>query len=343
MNDRHDAQPEIIGDPPSLVRPRADLEPEAIAALLTGPSAPELLGRLGIDGEDATELSALLERAVSDAEILAAVTQTANRLRAGAGLAAQTADLAGQAGEHRALQQRIAPGEGLIEILALIAATDVVRTWHAARGLSAEQSWAVLADLGQQMRVHRRSSGRLGLHQLPWMALNWRGRLFQFGRLQFDLHRTGRDTDQERWILGTHIPARGPLTPSAVDDSFAQARDYFTAHFSDLAAHRPAGSPAFGTEFLCDSWLMNPQLPQFLGEGSNIGAFVRRWQIIETSPGADSAAFFVFGARPPYDPAALPRTTTLEREVAERLADGRGWENGLGRLVLPQNAARPAS
>ncbi|MGO2537770.1 MAG: acyltransferase domain-containing protein, partial [Brachybacterium tyrofermentans] len=58
-----------------------------------------------------------------------------------------------------------------------------------------------------------------------------------------------------------------------------------------------------------------------------------RWEIVSTSPGADGAAFFVFHALPPYDAAALPRTTRLERVVGERLADGRGWDSGLGRLV----------
>src|SRR5699024_1140078 len=88
-------------------------------------------------------------------------------------------------------------------ILALAVSTSTVRAWHRERGLSTEQSWHVLADLGQQMRVHRRSSGRLGLHQLPWMALNWRGRLVALGRLQFDLHRAERGTGQERWASGS--------------------------------------------------------------------------------------------------------------------------------------------
>jgi hypothetical protein len=78
---------------------------------------------------------------------------------------------------------------------------------------------------------------------------------------------------------------------------------------------------------------MNPELIEFLGADSNIGAFVSRWEIVATSPGNDSAAFFVFGARPPYDPASFPRRTRLEREVADRLADGRGWLDGKGMLL----------
>lgn len=336
MTDRRAAHPPFLGDPPISVLASDELSSDAVAAMLTAPSAAELLELLGITGQDQEDITPLLPRAASDPEILAEITRTANLLRAGAGLEVPTVDLESLASQHGALAQRLAPGEGLLAILSLAVSTSTVRAWHTARGLSVEQSWEVLADLGQQMRVHRLSSGRLGLHQLGWMALNWCGRLVHLGRLQFDLHRTGTGTDQERWVIGTHIPARGPLTPAAVEDSFVRATEYFTRHFADLEVDRPDGAARFGHEFLCDSWLMNPVLVQELGADSNIGAFVDRWEILSRTSGADGAdgaAFFVFNRRPPYDAAALPRTTRLERTVAERLADGRGWQTGVGHLV----------
>ncbi|APX34324.1 hypothetical protein BH708_18240 [Brachybacterium sp. P6-10-X1] len=333
MTSLRDASLQVHGDPPSAVRPVDELGAADVATMLTAPSAPELLDLLGITGQDHDELMPLLGPAAADDEILGEITRTANLLRAGAGLDVPEADLGSLGEHHRTLQQRLAPGEGLVAILALAVSTSTVRAWHAARGLSTELSWEVLADLGQQMRVHRRSSGRLGLHQLGWMALNWAGRLVHLGRLQFDLHRIEEGTGHERWVLGTHIPARGPLTPEAVEDSFLRATECATTHYADLDADRPQGAPAFGHEFVCDSWLMNPVLVDELGADSNIGGFVDRWEIVSHSPGADSAAFFVFGERPPYEAAALPRVTRLERVVAERLADGRGWEVGVGRLV----------
>lgn len=333
MTDRHDAPLQILGDPPRTVRACDELPEAAVAQMLTAPSAPALLERLGITGQDHGELSALIAPAVADPEILAEVTRTANLLRDGAGLDVPAADLGEHQQERTALQQRLAPGEGLLEILALAVSTSTVRAWHHERGLSTEQSWEVLADLGQQMRVHRRSSGRLGLHQLPWMALNWRGRLVSLGRLQFDLHRIEKGTGQERWMIGVHIPATGPLTPAAVEDSLERATAYFTTHFADLDRDRPAGAPRFGHEFHCDSWLVSPVLTDQLGAESNLGAFAARWEILSRNRGDDTAAFFVFGRRPPYDADTLPRRTRLERLVADHLSDGRGWEVGLGRLV----------
>ena len=336
---------ELLGDPPRVVRAVDALSADAVAVMLTAPSAPSLLERLGVTGQDHQELAALLPRAATDAEILTEVTDTANRLRASAGLDDDAVDLEALKARQDALQQRLLPGEGLLPILAFLVSTSTVRAWHRLRGLDEEQSWQVLADLGRQMRVHRSGTGRLGLHQLNWVAGNWAGRLVHLGRLQFDLSRRriarleqGADRTSEdeprRWVIGTHIPATGPLDPDAVDASFAAATAYFTAHYADLGADRTRGEPAFGHEFTCDSWLLSDALAEITGEDSNLARFAARWEPIGTNPqGADGALFFVFGLRPPADPATLPRRTRLERAVAERLADGRGWTSGTGRLV----------
>lgn len=321
-----------------------ELEAAAVRVMLTAPSRSALLDRLGITGEDAAELPALLDAAAADEEILTEVTALANRLRAGAGLEVPAVDLEREKSRHDALQQRLAPGEGLVPILALLVSTSTVRAWHAARGLSPEQSWHVLADLGQQMRVHRAGTGRLGLHQLNWVSGNWAGRLVHLGRLQFDLSqrrvarlatgavRTSPD-EPSRWVVGTHIPATGPLDPAEVEASFAAATAYFSEHYADLGAGRGEDVPAFGHEFTCDSWLLSEELAEVTGPTSNLARFAALWQMLVRTRMDDAALFFVFGLRPPVDPASLPRRTRLEQGVAERLSDGRGWTGGTGRLL----------
>ncbi|EWS81911.1 acyltransferase domain-containing protein [Brachybacterium phenoliresistens] len=348
--------------PPREVRADSDLPLDAYRVMLTAPSRAELLTLLGITGQDAEDLAPLADAAARDDEILAEVARTANALREAAGLEVPAVDLAARKAEHDALQQRLAPGEGLIPILAFLLSTDTVRSWHAARGLDREQSWHVLADLGQQMRVHRRGTGRLGLHQLNWVTGNWAGRLVHLGRLQFDLSRrrvarleqgadrpsdaqdttgsseaspaSAAEAEPMRWVVGTHIPATGPLDPAEVEASFAAATAYFTAHYADLGAGRGPDEPAFGHEFTCDSWLISDEFAQILGPDANLARFAALWERIGTIPGdGDGALFFVFGLRPPVDPADLPRRTRLERAVADRLADGRGWTSGKGRLL----------
>jgi hypothetical protein len=360
--------------PPAEIRAEDELTTADVRVMLTAPSRAALLEQLGITGADAEELLPLLDAAAADGEVLAEVTATANRLRAAAGLEVPAVDLVADKQRHDALQQRLAPGEGLIPVLAFLVSTSTVRSWHAARGLSESLSWHVLADLGQQMRVHRVGTSRLGLHQLHWVSGNWAGRLVHLGRLQFDLSRssvarlehgaegasaegagsegagaecTGAAAGAagtgatrtgtaglERWVVGTHIPATGPLDPAAVDASFDAAVAYFTQNYADLNADRPADAPRFGHEFTCDSWLLSDQFAEITGPESNLARFAARWELIGSDPrGADGALFFTFGRRPPVDPATLPRRTRLERGVAERLADGRGWTTGSGRLL----------
>ncbi|UVY83656.1 acyltransferase domain-containing protein [Brachybacterium sp. NBEC-018] len=329
---------------PTALHAEDELEAAAVRVMLTAPSRSALLDRLGITGEDAAELPALLDAAAADEEILTEVTALANRLRSGAGLEVPAVDLETEKSRHDALQQRLAPGEGLVPILALLVSTSTVRAWHAARGLSTEQSWHVLADLGQQMRVHRAGTGRLGLHQLNWVGGNWAGRLVHLGRLQFDLSRrrvarlaTGAERtspdEPSRWVVGTHIPATGPLDPAEVEASFAAATAYFSEHYADLGADRGEDEPAFGHEFTCDSWLLSEELAEVTGPTSNLARFAALWQMLVRTRMDDAALFFVFGLRPPVDPASLPRRTHLEQGVAERLADGRGWTGGTGRLL----------
>lgn len=329
---RPDDRPEILGDPPTVVRPAFALEADAVRLMLGARSLPRLMELLGISEQDRTELAAVLPAAVADDEVLAAVTEIANLLRREAGLDAEPAPLEQQVERLNALQERVLRGQGLIAILAHLVSTDVVRAWHAARGLGEEESWLALSDLGQQMRVHRATFGELGHHTVGWTAMNWTGRLFWLGRLQFDLHRR-RDRDGERWALGVHIPATGPLSPAAVEASLDAATAFFTARFADLGADRSPATPPFGREFECTSWLVSAELPGLLGPDSNLGAFARRWQIEDTYDAAGDAAFFVFHRRPPVVPEQLVARTRLERAVRERLVAGEGWRGGIGRLV----------
>ena len=59
---------------------------------------------------------------------------------------------------------------GLLPLLALVASADAVRRFHAARGLSPEDSASGLRDLGQQVAVHRRTYGEFGLHTQGWLV-----------------------------------------------------------------------------------------------------------------------------------------------------------------------------
>jgi hypothetical protein len=211
---------------------------------------------------------------------------------------------------------------GLLPILALVASADAVRRFHAARGISPEDSASGLRDLGQQVAVHRRTYGEFGLHTQGWLVGVWSGAYFWLGRLAFNLmHADGR------WAIDTHIPESGPLTPESVDESFARAEALFARHFADHPA----------IEWHCHSWLLDPHLADVLPADSNLVRFQGRWELYgEPEPGDHDAVFFVFRRRdvPAADRRLLPRDTRLQRAVLDRVGSERPWQLRHGRIPL---------
>lgn len=322
-----------LGDPVELVRATAPYTAPEVVTRLEDPALPATLERLGVTEPDLPELLSLIPAAIADPTALAAITEVAGELGSEAGLTATVAGIDHRKPELDAAQQDVRPGSGLVAILAHVVATETVRTWHAARGLSPVQTWDALSDLGQQLRVHRRVFDELGHHTLAFTAKNWAGRLFRLGRLQYELVRAPQPGSAPRWVLDVHVPATGPLAPAAVDDSLDAATGFFTEHFADLDRGRAPGTVPFGHEFTCRSWLLNPELTRVLGADSNLGSFARRWSLEESFEAARDIAFFVFGRRGAVDPVGLPSATRLERALRERLISGHGWAGARGRLI----------
>jgi hypothetical protein len=211
---------------------------------------------------------------------------------------------------------------GLLPLLALVASAGAVGRFHAARGLSPEDSASGLRDLGQQVAVHRRTYGEFGLHTQGWLVGVWSGAYFWLGRLAFNLMR-----DEGRWVIDTHIPESGPLTPAAVDESFARAEALYARHFADHPA----------TELHCRSWLLDPYLAEALPADSNLVRFQQRWELYgEPEPGDHDAVFFVFRRRDvrAADRRLLPRDTSLQRAVLDRVGSERPWQLRRGRIPL---------
>jgi len=268
---------------------------------------------LGFRDDDATDVAAAAARVQERGDEREAVAAMADRLRRAVGAFD---------GEGEAFWSGVAVdvadlGIGVLPMLALATTAPDVAAFHAARGVTREVSTATLADLGQQVWVHRLAYGEFGLHTYGWLALPWSGALYRLGRLQFNLERHG-----DGWLLDTHIPATGPLDPISVDASLVAAREFFARHFPECPV----------TGIVCRSWLLDPTLAERLPD-SNLAAFQRRWTAYgDPQPGEEDVLFFVFHRRAPVEVASLPTETALRRLVVERLASGGGWSTISGRL-----------
>ena len=210
-----------------------------------------------------------------------------------------------------------------------LAALADVRRFHVRRGIADEISWATLSDLGRNLTRDRLLFGEGGLRTSGWLTLHFRGAIYQVGRLQFNrmnvraAHVADAFRDGEP-ALGIHIPESGSLTPEACDDSLARARAFFARHFAETPTRLG----------ICTSWLLDPQLAEYLGPESNILRFQRRFTLVGDGYDSDADVLrFVFHRIAPNID-ELPRRTTLERAIVAHLNAGRHWRNRTGWLEV---------
>ncbi|MDQ0030535.1 acyltransferase domain-containing protein [Arthrobacter bambusae] len=219
-------------------------------------------------------------------------------------------------------------------IEALLRFSPVVYRHHLSLGIPPEASAAILADVGLNLRINRRVHGRFGLDTWGWLTLHMAGNIFRIGRLQFHLVPGGAGGSAaagDSWVLGVHIPEDGGLSPDLVDASFKQAREFFDRYFPDKAVSTAS----------CESWMLDPYLAQKLPD-SNIAAFARRFTLDRCSDAPGDAVYFTFRHRGMANLDRLPRETSLQRVVLERIDDGGVWQLGHGHLALPPAQAKPA-
>lgn len=286
-----------------------------VAARLSTPDLPELVARLGFRGPDVEAVLAAAADAARSPLDVDRVARLVARLVARIGTFAFSGE--NPLTEDDADVARFGPG--VLPLLALLVSAPEVFDYHRGRGITADVSWRSLSDLGQQAWMHRTTYGSFGLHTYGWMQRAWSGAFYWLGRLQFNL-----DQVDGTWVLDTHIPATGPLTPDGVDDAFARATAFFGEHFAD----HPTG------DFRCSSWLLDPQLASVLPAGSNLVRFQQRWRLFgEPVRGDDDVLYFVFFRRGPVDLDTLPRDSTLQRGIIDRMRSGGHWDVWSGRVA----------
>ena len=282
---------------------------------------PAIFERLAIGREDQDEILAAWPSPETDPETWSALERAHARLVGDIGGFAPL-ELPGPAVESTSL------GRYFFVYVYLAALADV-RRFHAKRRVPDEISWATLADLGRNLRRDRALLGDGGLRTSGWLTLHFRGSIYQLGRLQFNRMtvRAAHVADAFREgdpAIGIHIPESGPLTPESCEDSYAQARTFFARHFPETSLHLG----------ICTSWLLDPQLADYLAPESNIIQFQRRFTLVgEGYDGdADVLRFVFHRIAPRVD--ELPQRTTLERAIVSHLRAGKHWRDRTGWLRL---------
>ncbi|MGW3292283.1 acyltransferase domain-containing protein [Streptomyces sp. NPDC001002] len=290
----------------------------------------ETLFDLAVPHEDINELVQIGRRVTEDPELLRFLEASVDELVRGMGEIGTAVDLPELDWPSGDLQRSF-------PVFVFVAALPYTRAYHRARGVPDEVSRRTLADLGRNMVVHRRRYGKLGVQAPWWLTHHFRGELYQLGRLQFERARLGERTARSVTAAGLdatagtaclnlHIPDFfGPLSPAACDRSLTLAREFFARHYPEEKFR--AG--------LCHSWLLDPQLRDYLPEYSNIVRFQERFRLAraDAEPSDSEPVQFVFGD-PELAVENLPRRTAVERAVGDHLRAGGHWYIGHGWFPL---------
>jgi hypothetical protein len=221
------------------------------------------------------------------------------------------------------------PLERYFFVFVYLAALADVRRFHAQRRIPDDISWATLSDLGRNLERDRLLLGDGGLRTSGWHTLHFRGSIYELGRLQYNRMRVRAAHVADAFpegdpALGIHIPESGPLTPEACDESLTLAAHFFRRHFPETPTRLA----------ICTSWLLDPQLAEYLEPESNIMRFQRRFKLVGDGYDGDADVLrFVFHRiAPNIDD--LPQRTTLERAIIAHLRAGRHWRDRTGSLQL---------
>ena len=224
--------------------------------------------------------------------------------------------------------------------LVLISGVPRLRELHQARGIAEEVTVDTLSDLEVWTRVYREKYGCWGLEEREWLSRHLGCRLFKLGRLQFemttfppDVHTSrGREAEVEcvlkkgTPILNVHIQAGVPLEHAACVESYRWARVFFAKHFPEWSFDA----------YHCDTWLLAPQLAEYLPAASNIIRFQRDWRLL---PSPDTSGRQIveraFGCTVD-DPLKETARTSLQRAIIEHIRKGGHWRNGAG-LIFPED------
>lgn len=145
-----------------------------------------------------------------------------------------------------------------------------------------------------------------------WFSRQLSLREFRIGALEYEY-------SGDKYI-NVHIPSDADLSKRSVLDSISQFKSFGKQFYPEWE----------GKELKCESWMLSPALKKVLNSDSNILAFQKLFNVLETDYESMAVLDWVF---PGFDNVTekLPEETSLQRNMKKYLLEGNkiGWSTGI--------------
>lgn len=195
------------------------------------------------------------------------------------------------------------------------------------RNIPEEIFYNSITDIEVWANDYKEKNGVYGIKEYEWIEQTLDMKVFKLGRLQFSM----ADKDKRKKccsqlgvssdkciVIDVHIQKGEPLNFELCQKSYKMAEDFFNV--GDLKKQ---------IIFICDSWLLSPDLKELLGETSNILDFQSQYKIIHEDKDNRQMEERVFG-KIEDNPQNYVANTTLQRNLKEKLKLGKKFGTAIG-------------
>ncbi|MBQ7968653.1 MAG: DUF5596 domain-containing protein [Clostridia bacterium] len=175
-----------------------------------------------------------------------------------------------------------------------------------------------LSEVRRYALEYYTSTGKIGVLMITWLGIILNGNIYRLGRLEFEMHPAQHSCEElglEKGenVIGVHIPDNGgPFTPEACEKAYAIAKDFFAEYFPEYSY----------THYVCESWLLDTTLKNFLNNDSNIVKFMDTFKPV-VSKEAYSALIYLFSRDTSVeDLGKITPKTSLQKAVIDHIQNG---------------------